>query len=180
MRRVLVIGSGGSGKSTLAREMAARIGLPVIHLDREYWSAGWVAPRADVWARKVAALLARDAWIMDGNYSGTIEERLAACDTVVFLDLSRVLCLLRVVIRRMRFRGTSRPDIAAHCPEQLTWEFIRWIWTYPRRRRPRILERLSTVASEKRIVILRSRADVRAFLDSLQNGGTDGTDAVES
>ena len=80
----------------------------------------------------------------------------------------------------MRFRGVSRPDITAHCPERLTWEFIRWIWTCPRRRRPRILARLSTVASEKRIVILRSRADVRAFVDSLQNGGTDGTDAVES
>ena len=115
-----------------------------------------------------------------GHPPGTIEERLASCDTVVFLDLSRALCLLRVILRRMRFRGVSRPDITAHCPERLTWEFIRWIWTCPRRRRPRILARLSTVASEKRIVILRSRADVRAFVDSLQNGGTDGTDAVES
>ena len=41
MRRALVIGSGGAGKSTLARELGARAGLPVVHLDRLYWRPGW-------------------------------------------------------------------------------------------------------------------------------------------
>jgi adenylate kinase family enzyme len=40
MRRVLVIGISGAGKSTFARELAARIGLPLIHLDKEFWRPG--------------------------------------------------------------------------------------------------------------------------------------------
>ena len=34
----------GSGKSTFARALAARTGLPVIHLDLHYWKPGWVRP----------------------------------------------------------------------------------------------------------------------------------------
>lgn len=40
MRRVLVIGASGAGKSTFAARMGQRTGLPVIHLDREYWQPG--------------------------------------------------------------------------------------------------------------------------------------------
>ena len=38
--RILVIGSPGAGKSMLARRLAERFDLPLIHLDREYFSAG--------------------------------------------------------------------------------------------------------------------------------------------
>ena len=43
-RRVLVTGMAGSGKSTFSRSLAAKTGLPVIHLDVHFWKPGWVAP----------------------------------------------------------------------------------------------------------------------------------------
>ena len=49
MRRVLVIGCGGAGKSTFARELGARTGLPVVHLDRLYWKPGWVPTPPGEW-----------------------------------------------------------------------------------------------------------------------------------
>ena len=67
MQRVAIIGSGGAGKSTLARQLGEATGLPVVHLDREYWAPGWVEPPRDEWTRKVALFAAEDAWIMDGN-----------------------------------------------------------------------------------------------------------------
>lgn len=169
MRRILVIGSGGAGKSTLARELGRRLGLEVFHLDKLYWRPGWVeTPKAE-WAETLAALAARDSWIMDGNYGGTLDLRLSRCDTVILLDLPRTLCVWRVLRRRLAYRKRARPDMAEGCPEGLMLEFLRWVWDYPRKTRPGVLAKLDAVAREKRIVILRSRREVGQFLAAPNN-----------
>jgi len=161
-----VIGSGGAGKSTFALALGARTGLPVVHLDREYWRPGWVEPPKEAWEARVRDLIARPRWIHDGNYGGTLDARLAAADTCVFLDLPRTTCLARVVRRRIALGGRTRPDVTEGCPERLTWDFVRWIWTYPRRRRPGILTKVADFERRGgRAVVPRSAADVRAFLD---------------
>ena len=164
MKRVLVIGSGGAGKSTFARRLGRRLGLPVIHLDRVYWHPGWVETPKDEWKRKVEELCAGDSWVMDGNYSGTLEIRLGACDAVIFLDLPRPLCMWRVLKRAVMYRDTPRPDMAAGCRENLQPKFLHWVWTYRKRRRPKILATLERVAGEKRVVRLSSSAEVERFL----------------
>ena len=164
MKRVLVIGSGGAGKSTFARKLGRRLGLPVIHLDRFYWRPGWVETPKDEWKRMVEELCAGDAWVMDGNYSDTLGLRLEACDAVVFLDLPRVLCTWRVVKRALTYWNTSRPDVAEGCTENLNGEFFWWVWNYPRRSRPKVLARLEEFAAGKRVVRLRSDAEVEKFL----------------
>ena len=167
MQRVLIIGAGGSGKSTLAMRIGECTGLPVVHLDSLFWKEGWIeTPRAE-WTRVVQELLSQEAWVMDGNYGGTLDLRLAVADTIIFLDLPRVVCLWRVVKRRLRFHGRSRPDMGSGCPERLTWEFIKWIWRYRRERRPAIVEKLKVVASDKRVIILDSQAAVREFEEKL-------------
>src|SRR4051794_905502 len=108
MRRVLVIGSGGAGKTTLARRLAERTGLPLVHLDMLYWHAGWVPTGEPEWDRIIEELVSRDAWVMDGNYGRTLDRRLAACDTVIFLDLPRLVCLWRVIKRRWQYAGANR------------------------------------------------------------------------
>ena len=113
MQRVLVIGSGGAGKSAFAVRLGQATGLPVIHLDAAYWKPGWREPSKDAWAARVTQLLAGEHWIMDGNYGGTLEQRLAACDTVVFLDMPRLLCIWRVLKRFVQYRGRTRPDVTA-------------------------------------------------------------------
>lgn len=170
MRRVLVIGSSGSGKSTLSRQIGARLGLPVVHLDQHYWSAGWVEPSPEAWAETVGRLAAAEAWVMDGNYSGTMSRRLAAADAVVFLDRSRWLCVARVGWRRVRHAGRSRPDMAEGCPEQITASLLRFVWTYPGTRRPAVLARLGA-AEHLDVFHLRSGRDVQAFLASLPPRG---------
>jgi adenylate kinase family enzyme len=164
MQRVLVIGSGGAGKSRFASRLGAATGLPVVHLDACYWHTSWTPTPKDEWARAVGELAARDAWVMDGNYSGTLDVRIARCDTVVFLDVPRLVCLWRVVRRWLRHLGRTRADMAPGCPERLNWEFVQWIWTYPRERRPGILRRLGALAPGQRAVILRSRREIERFL----------------
>src|SRR5262249_2729981 len=83
MRRIMIIGGPGTGKSTLARHVGERLGLPVVHLDRHYWSPGWVAPEAAEWRRRVAELAGAEAWVMDGNYSATFDLRLPHAQALI-------------------------------------------------------------------------------------------------
>jgi len=169
MRRVLVIGSGGSGKSTVSAKLGELLNLEVNHLDKLYWRAGWVEPATDEWIKTITNLIERDSWIIDGNYSGTLELRLQRCDTVVFLDLSRVLCMWRIVKRFFVYRGGTRPDVAEDCPESLNFEFFSWVWNYPRRSRPKVIKRLQEHAEGKQIFWLRTRSDVQRFLSQIES-----------
>src|ERR1700733_11230557 len=99
MRRVAVVGSSGAGKSTFARRLGERTGLPVIHLDHAYWRPGWDPPPDDEWDEIAPRLAAGDEWIIDGNYSRTVDARARRADVVVFLDYPRVGCLARVLRR---------------------------------------------------------------------------------
>lgn len=170
MRRVLLIGCGGAGKSTAATRIGERLGLRVVHLDALYWKPGWVEPAKGEWEQQVRRIVGGEAWVMDGNYGGTLDLRLTAADTVIFLDLPRRVCLWRVLKRRARYHGQSRPNMAAGCPERLDVAFLRWIWSYPETRRPGVLAKLQAVEHEKRVVVLRSRGEVRRFLMSLREG----------
>jgi adenylate kinase family enzyme len=164
MRKVLVIGSGGAGKSTFARRLGKILQIEVIHLDALYWRAGWVETPKPEWAERVAELVARDAWIMDGNYSGTFDLRLKACDAVVFLDMPRLLCLWRVLKRWLMYRRRSRPDMAEGCGEKLNWEFILWVWNYPKTRKPKVIEWMRVNSESKEVIRLRSPAEVEKYL----------------
>ena len=167
MLRVAIIGSGGAGKSTLARELGRRTGLDVIHLDEHYWRPGWVETPADEWRVTQADLCARDAWVMDGNYGGTLDLRLARADTVVFLDLPRRVTIPGVVRRWVRHHGD--PVQAPGCPEQVSVEFLGWVWSYPTGGRARALAALDAHPrrADLDVVVLRSRAQIRRWLDTV-------------
>ena len=167
MKRIAIIGPGGAGKSTLARQMGAKTGLPVVHLDAVYWREGWTETPKDVWEQTVRELTRQSEWITDGNYGGTMELRLAAADTIIFLDLPPLLCVRRVVRRWRQFRHQSRPDMAPGCPEKLDLVFLRWVWNYRRDRRPDILARMNKYAEGRRLVHLQSSMQVRRFLQTL-------------
>ena len=169
MRKVLVIGPGGAGKSTLANQLGELRNLEVLHLDRFYWHPGWVEMPKDEWLEAIEELLRRDAWIMDGNYSGTLDIRFKACDTVIFLDLPRALCLWRVLKRVLMYRNKSRPDMADGCRERLTLEFILWIWNYSSRTRPKVVRLIESHSGDKEIVWLRSPFEVERFLTTARN-----------
>jgi adenylate kinase family enzyme len=166
VKKVLLIGPGGAGKSTLARQLAARTSLPVVHLDSLFWRPGWTRTPAAEWNAAVLRELSREAWIMDGNYGGTLDMRLASCDTVVLLDLPPWLCLWRAIRRRVQFHRSSRPDMTPGCEERLEASYLWWILTYRARRLPRLRAKLECARRQgKQVFVLRSRKAVAAFLE---------------
>ena len=168
MNRILIIGSGGAGKSTFARELRAILDLPVIHLDQVYWKAGWEKPSREEWARTVDSLIAQHEWIMDGNFGGTLPQRVKRADAIILLDISRWVCLWRVAKRFVKYRGRHRPDMTPGCHERFDFEFIRWIWNYPSKSRPAKLALLSVTGPDQRVVILHSGREVKRFLEDTE------------
>lgn len=165
MRRVVVVGSGGSGKSTFSTELGRVTGLPVIHLDREYWRSGWEETPKDEWNARVAELLAGESWIMDGNFGGTREMRMEAADTIIFLDLPRRVCLYRILKRTLKYYGKSRPDMTEGCNERLDLEFIGWVWNYNNRSRKRLLAELDSIG-DQRVIILKNQRQISEYLSA--------------
>jgi adenylate kinase family enzyme len=163
MRRIAVIGCAGSGKSTFSRKLGERLGMPVTHLDTVYWRAGWTETPKDEWRERIMQLAAGDQWLIDGNYAGTLDVRLARADTVIYLDVPRRVCVWRVVTRWASGRGKSRADMADRCPERLDAKFLKWIWDYPKVSRPKTLAALRQKDSG-RVYVLRSNGDMAEFL----------------
>ena len=135
MERIVIIGCGGAGKSTLARQLGEKLDIPVVHLDKLFWRPGWVSisqTEYDVLHRQE---LAKERWIIDGNFDRTIPERLARCDTVIYLDFSRFACLMGVLKRVFTTYGKVRPDMGEGCPERIDWDFLKWVWDFNKNKR---------------------------------------------
>ena len=161
MNKVIVIGCPGGGKSTFARMLHEKTGLPLYYLDLMYWNADRTTVDRAVFHERLHATMEMESWIIDGNYASTMEMRLAACDTVFFLDYSLEVCLAGIDARR----GKSRPDMP-WVETEGDEEFIAFIKNYSTDSRPKVLELLGRY-SDKNIVIFKTRAEADTFLETM-------------
>ena len=169
MKRIMIVGGPGSGKSTLARQLGARTGLPVHHMDKLHWQENWIARPAEEKIALVRAVEAQDCWILEGGISTTYANRVARADLVVWLDLPVGLRLWRVTKRLFRYLGKARPDLPKGCVERLhpeTVVFYGFIWTSRHRSRAKIAEALAADQSGTPVAHLTSVKEVRAFHDT--------------
>ena len=159
MKKVIVIGCPGSGKSTVSRMLHNKTGIPLYHLDMMYWNADKTTVEKSVFLERLSAVLEKDEWIIDGNYGSTMELRMVACDTVIFLDYPLEICLDGIKERR----GKPRSDMPWIETEEDA-EFIEFIKNYEEQQKPKVLELLKK-HSDKNIIIFKSREQADAFLN---------------
>ncbi|MHB2264754.1 P-loop NTPase family protein [Aliihoeflea sp. PC F10.4] len=112
----------------------------------------------------IAQAVSEDRWIFDGNSSGTLDLRLPRTDLIIWLRMPRALCLRRVIGRRFRYAGKSRPDMADGCPEKIDWEFLRYIWNFESKETPEIMNEIAKHGSGVPIIELRTPDAVSALL----------------
>ncbi|MFC4408845.1 DNA topology modulation protein [Chungangia koreensis] len=165
MKKIILIGSGGSGKSTLARQLGEKLKIGVYHLDALFWKPNWVGVTRDEQIEVQHDLVKKDEWIIDGNYGGTMDIRLEAADTIIFLDLHRTICVYRVFKRMLKYRNKTRPDMGAGCEEKIDLKFIKWVWDYPKAKRPDILKKLGQLSKDKQVIILKSPKEIRSYIE---------------
>ena len=161
MKKVIVIGCPGSGKTTFAERLRDRSGLPLFYLDAIWHKPDKThIPREEFDAR-LGEILEQDAWIIDGNYSRTLERRMAACDTVFFFDLPTEDCLAGVLSRI----GRIRPEMP-WVETELEPSFRAEIESFRETQRPQILALLERYR-DKRCIAFLSRAQADEYLREL-------------
>lgn len=166
MKRVMIVGGPGSGKSTLARELGARAGLPVYHMDHIHWKPDWQPRDLSEKIPMARTLEARNRWIIEGSLSATYDSRAARADTLIWLDFPVGVRLWRVTWRTFVYWGRTRPDLPAGCVEGLHGEtaaFYRWIWQ-TRHSHKRRLRRLCAGFPDLELYHLTTSRQVAEFL----------------
>lgn len=159
MRKVIVIGCSGSGKSTFARKLRDRTGLPLYYLDQIWHKPDRTNISREEFDSRLEELLAKDVWILDGNYSRTLERRLRVCDTVFLFDLPLEQCLSGVEARV----GKPREDMP-WIEEEFDPEFRRWIMDFRATHLPGMYDLLEKYGAGRSITVFRSREEADAFL----------------
>lgn len=162
MEKILVLGSPGAGKSTFARRLREITGLPLHHLDLLWHRPDRTNRTQEEFDADLAGILREERWIIDGNYSRTLEVRLAACDTAFFLDYPLEVCLAGAQARI----GKRREDFP-YLETELDPEFYQWILDFPRDHLPHLRELAAEYQQKREVVTFRSREEGDRYLESL-------------
>lgn len=160
----MIIGCPGSGKSTFSRALHKITNIPLFHLDMMYWNSDRTTVEKAVFRKRLSDAIQQNEWIIDGNYGSTMELRLQACDTVIFLDYPLEICLDGIRERRGKARS-DMPWIENEDEEDV--EFIEFIKSYNSQSKPQIMELLK-LYPDKNVFIFTNRTEADDFLANLQ------------
>lgn len=162
MKKIMVIGSPGAGKSTFTRKLHQKTNLPIVYLDSLFWKADQTTVSSEEFTHNLEQELAKNKWIMDGNYSNYLfNDRLNHCDTVFFLDYDVQTCLNGVRNRR----GMPRPDMP-WIEEKEDPEFMEYIREFPVKQRPKVVAALSRHPNIK-VYRFNKRIEAEQYLKSI-------------
>ncbi len=163
MKKIMVIGCPGSGKSTFSGALHNITGLPLFHLDMMYWNCDRTTVEKAVFIERLSETIQKGEWIIDGNYGSTMELRMKACDTVIFLDYPADICIEGVKSRRGKPR-TDMPWVEDENEEDA--EFMEFIKNYNSESKPKVMELLKKY-SDKDIFIFKNRDEAKIFLEQM-------------
>ena len=164
MERILVIGCPGGGKTTFARKLSIKLNIPLHHLDAHFWKENWTPTPQDEFRAILKKLMEEPQWIVDGNYSRTIDIRIASADAIILFDFSKVLNLWRTLRRYVLHFGTVRPEMGGGNRERIAWKHIKYIITFPRKT---FAAKVTALSAGKNLVVLHNPREAQNFLDNL-------------
>ena len=159
MKKAIIIGSPGSGKTTFAEKLCDKAGLPLFHLDAIWHKPDRTHIPREEFDERLSEILLLDSWIIDGNYSRTVERRIAACDTVFLFDLPTEVCLAGAIARL----GKKRCDMP-WIDTELDPNFRKEIEDFRSKNLPTVYSLIEKYQKDKTIVIFKSREEADMFI----------------
>ncbi len=163
MKKVIIIGCPGSGKTTFAEKLNKLTGLPLYYLDAIWHKPDKTHIPREEFDQRISEIFATPEWIIDGNYSRTIEMRLKECDTVFLFDLPTEVCLQGATERI----GKGRYDLP-WLEKELDPEFEEFIKDFPKTSLPQIYELIEKYKKEKHIIIFKSRKEADNYINNMR------------
>ena len=166
MKKVIVIGCPGAGKTTFSEKLRDKTGLPLFHLDAIWHKPDRTHISRDEFDMRLCELLEGEAWIIDGNYSRTVERRMAACDTVLLFDLPTEVCLSGVISRI----GKERPDMP-WIDTELDPSLKKEVEEFRAKKLPDLYSLLEKYGEGRTVKVFKSRSEAEEFLSLSEGGG---------
>ena len=163
MRKIIVIGCPGSGKTTFAEKLAKKSGIQLFYLDAIWHKADRTHISREEFDMRLSEILQLDEWIVDGNYSRTLERRISVCDTVILFDLPMELCLEGATLRI----GKKRCDMP-WIDTELDPYLKREIEDFGTKNLPSIYALIDKYKESKKIIIFKTREEADSFLSNTE------------
>ena len=158
--KIAIIGYSGSGKSTLAKKLADAHQTDVLHFDTVQFLPNWEI-RSEEEKLKITKefLDSHTSWVIDGTYSKLYyERRMEEADVIIMLLFNRFSCFFRAFRRYLKYKNTTRPDMAEGCNEKFDFDFATWILWRGRSRKTKDRHKsLMSKYGEKAVVIKNQR-----------------------
>ncbi len=126
--RIMIMGPTNAGKSTLAVAISNTLSIPAIHLDafRHLPNTDWQQrPTSEFHALHDEAITG-DAWVIDGNYSRTIPQRLARATGIILIDDALWRRYYRY-FRRTLGHGERLGALDGN-KDTIKWAMLHWLW----------------------------------------------------
>ena len=168
MKKIIVLGNSGSGKSTFTTILANKLHIDFLHLDPLVYKYSWDKPEYKEMEEKVEKLLLKDSWISDGNFLYNAQSRFKECDSIVFLDLNRFVCINSVIKRHKKYKGKHRDSRSDDCDERLTLSYLKWVLKDFYKTSRKIILKYIKDNPDKHVVILKSRRQVNKYLKEVK------------
>ena len=165
MNRIIVIGCPGSGKSTFSKKLSSASGIEVHHLDNIFWNEDRTNIEISELNNEIGKILRTDRWIIDGNYLGSMEERIKYADTVFFLDYDTEICVRGILDRR----GKKRDDLPFVEPaDEVDEELMDMVKSFKTEIRPDVIDILERY-NNRDIYIFKNRDEAERFLYNINS-----------
>lgn len=129
-------------------------------------------PSDDEWRERQRALLAGEAWIIDGNYNESLSLRLERAQTVIVLDTPWWRCSSRAFIRGLRKPVGEMPE---GCQDSVgrrvrdEWGGVGRMWRNRHSDPDYARSEIVRHGSDTSVHVLRSRREATAFLDAISS-----------
>lgn len=163
MSKIIVIGCPGAGKSTFSRKLSEVTGIKLHYLDMLWHKPDKTNISREEFDIGLEKIMTNESWIIDGNYTRTLEARLKECDTVFLLDYPLEICLEGAASRI----GKERVDLP-WTEDEFDEEFKQYIIDFSKDNLPVIYELLDKYRDTKKIIIFKSRNEADDYLENIK------------
>ncbi|RZZ88408.1 AAA family ATPase [Pseudoxanthomonas winnipegensis] len=150
--RICIMGPSNSGKSTLAEAIGCARSLKVVHLDQLHHlpDTDWVPRPFEEFAALHDAAISDSRWVVDGNYSRLLPQRLERATGLILLDVPTTTSLYRY-FRRCWFERDRRGALAGG-QDSVKWDMIRHIVGATRANRSRYRSMFADIGLAKVLI----------------------------
>ena len=173
MKRIWIAGSAGSGKTTLSNLLGKKFNIPVYHRDLVTWDENDNIRSEEEQVLMLKEITKKETWIFDGARftASRVDGRLDRCDTIIYMNLNRFLCLYRGLKRA--YLHSKDTTIQKEEKQPFRFEHIKGVLIdYPKKSKQRLNIFCEAQQRGINVIILNSRNEVASFCNKIINSNS--------